>query len=91
MKRIYKYGVPLGGHARELIIDEHAKILHVEMEYSPALLEDIVVFWAVHDDDASPRCRHFQIVGTGHPLPEGAVHRGTVKAPPFVWHLVELP
>ena len=33
--------------------------------------------------------RHFSIVGTGHPMPEGK-HIATFQNPPFVWHLYEI-
>lgn len=91
MKRIYKHAVRLHPPVSEIALDEDAEVLHVGMQYDTQYLEDVVIFWAVHDDERPVTFRRFQVVGTGHPLPEGAQHRGTAMAPPFVWHLVELP
>lgn len=91
MRRIHKHGVPLNDLPNEISLDEDAEILHVGMQYDTRYLDDVVVFWAIHDDEQPATFRRFQVVGTGHRLPEGAQHRGTTIAPPFVWHLVELP
>lgn len=59
-----------------------------------------VEFWAEGDLDPDWRDlgdgwaeRTFQVFGTGHPLPEGAVWRGTTgrTSEDLVWHLYELP
>jgi hypothetical protein len=49
-------------------------------------------FWAEHDDDPG-FARAFTVIGTGHPIPEGAVYRGTAPRTPegIVFHLYELP
>lgn len=61
----------------------------------------IVEFWAEGDAPstpvaelrADPRRRVFVVVGTGQPLPDGAVWRGTCDRTEegLVWHLYELP
>jgi hypothetical protein len=33
--------------------------------------------------------RYFYVFGTGHPIPDWLIHRGTAITPPFVWHLYE--
>jgi hypothetical protein len=52
-----------------------------------------IEFWAEHDEALMPRVRKFVIVGTGHHLPEGAVHVGTAPRTldGIVWHLYEIP
>jgi hypothetical protein len=57
--------------------------------------QHIVEFWVEgyfepYEDKAVVRT--FQVFGTGHPLPEGAVWRGTTDRTPegLVWHLYEL-
>lgn len=47
--------------------------------------------WALCDDEVAQEQRRFQVVGTGHPLPDGAAYIGSWDAAPFVWHVVELP
>ncbi len=52
-----------------------------------------VDFWAEGTiDGPEPAQRVFQVFGTGHPLPEGALWRGTCDRTPegLVWHLYEL-
>lgn len=47
--------------------------------------------WALVDDQAALETRRFGVVGTGHPLPDGAIYIDSYDAEPFVWHVVELP
>ena len=51
-----------------------------------------IEFWAEHDDTRPELPRTFVIVGTGHPVPEGALYVGTAPRTPegLVWHLFEL-
>lgn len=53
-----------------------------------------IVFWAFIDTDAPTTERVFDIAGTGADLEplftQNAIYRGSVDAPPFVWHLFEL-
>lgn len=82
MKTIWKYPVPLAG---EFSVDMPAGARIVEFGRQGG---DLFV-WAVVDDRASYEVRYFEIVGTGHPVPEGE-YVGTVHAAPFVWHLFEV-
>lgn len=52
----------------------------------------VVEFWAEGDPSQQREQRTFQVFGTGHPIPEGAVWRGTTARTPegLVWHLYEL-
>lgn len=51
-----------------------------------------VEFWAEHDDAKPEELRTFVIVGTGHPIPDGATYVGTAPRTRegLVWHLYEL-
>lgn len=54
--------------------------------------DDRVEFWAENDPRAEASDRAFLVVGTGHPIPDGARWAGT---PPrtalgLVWHLYEV-
>jgi hypothetical protein len=41
------------------------------------------------DKDDVLESRRFFVVGTGHPIPEGATYLGTVPMASFVWHIFE--
>ncbi|NEA61356.1 hypothetical protein [Streptomyces sp. SID12488] len=53
----------------------------------------VVDFWAEGSLEEPGTARTFLVVGTGHPIPDGARHRGTTPRTPdgMVWHLYELP
>lgn len=52
-----------------------------------------IEFWAEHDDTRPEVPRVFMIVGTGHPVPDGASYVGTAPRTRegLVWHLFEMP
>jgi hypothetical protein len=52
-----------------------------------------IEFWAEHDDTLPAVPRTFAIVGTGHPVPDGAAYVGTAPRTRegLVWHLYEIP
>ena len=53
---------------------------------------DEVEFWAEHDMDALEYPAAFIVVGTGHPIPDGARYVGTCpRVHGLVWHLYRLP
>jgi hypothetical protein len=82
--RIFRYEVPVDDRWHEFELS--GDVLAVGCR-TPTLVE----FWARHSDDTPPVTRRFGVVGTGHPLPDNARHRGTVVAPGghLVWHLLE--
>lgn len=88
---IYKYAVRIEDTPTDYLLDEGVEILSVGLQYDPAWLEDVIVFYAYCEDFAPTKPRRFRVVGTGHQLPEGAVHRGTIVDGRFVWHLLEVP
>jgi hypothetical protein len=54
--------------------------------------DGLVSFWAERDAEMAARTRLFMLVGTGHPVPEGGIYRGTTDRTPggLIWHLYEL-
>jgi hypothetical protein len=80
--RIYRYEVPVDDqwHA----ITGCSTPLHIDSR-DPQVVE----FWAWPRPDLP--ARFFRVFGTGHPIPDGAVYRGTTVAPGgvLVWHLLE--
>lgn len=53
----------------------------------------VVDFWAEGSIEEAGQPRTFLVVGTGHPLPDGARWWGTAARTEegLVWHLVEIP
>jgi|SRR5882672_3650781 len=97
MRAIYRYEVPVDGqwHAIDLY-----DALRGWPNRNPILsvasrTPEIVEFWAEFDDDAEKGgifTRHFQVFGTGQPLPDGHIqYVGTTLAADgqLVWHLHE--
>lgn len=82
MPVIHRFEIPVDDewHA----VEECSTPLHVGCR-TPGVVE----FWAWQRTDLAPRW--FRVIGTGHPVPDGAEYRGTVVAPggALVWHLVE--
>jgi hypothetical protein len=51
---------------------------------------DKIALWFIVDDARQATVvRTFHIVGTGHPVPTGVKHVGSVLMPPFKWHVFE--
>lgn len=87
------YEVIVGGQPKRLPVA--GDVLHVAAErlgVGPNA-QHVVRFWAEGSPTGpEPARRAFQVFGTGHPLPENAVWRGTTDRTPegLVWHLYEL-
>lgn len=86
MRAVYRYQVGLDGPVTISITANPAAF--GALGYSAG-----IEFWAEHDDTAPEVPRTFVIVGTGHPVPEGAAYVGTAPRTRegLVWHLYELP
>ncbi len=72
-----------------------AKVRHFAFEYRGPMddgpRKGVPTLWAEVDYQAPLERREFQIIGTGHAIPDGADHIATWDAEPFVWHLIALP
>lgn len=82
MRTIYKYALLLTG-SQTLLLPSSAKPLSVQLQGEQLCL------WAEVGDEWNPGKEVvISIVGTGHPIPPGAVnYLGTVQQGQFVWHV----
>ena len=86
-RQIFRYTVP---------VDDQPHVIHLTgdpLHVANGVTLDEVEFWAEHDMDAPEYPAAFQVVGTGHPLPDGALYVGTAPRTRegLVWHLYRLP
>lgn len=47
--------------------------------------------WIEHDPSSDRWQLRLAVVGTGHPVPVDAQHRGSAWCGEFMWHVYELP
>lgn len=82
--RIYRYEVPVDDRWHEFDLTGDPLAVGCRSR-------GVVEFWACHSEIALSTHRTFLVVGTGHTLPTGVRHWGTVVTPggQLVWHLVE--
>lgn len=50
-----------------------------------------VYVWMELDTAAPTELRCFAVLGTGQRVSASAIHVGSFQAPPYVWHVYELP
>ena len=86
-RQVFRYTVPVDGQPH--VIHLTSDPLHV----ANGVTLDEVEFWAEHDMGAPEYPAAFQVVGTGHPLPDGALYVGTAPRTRegLVWHLFRVP
>ena len=75
---IYRYEVPVD--------DQEHEITTGPPLFVASRRPDVVEFWA--DPHVLSYNRRYFVVGTGHPIPPGAVYVGTALIGPFAWHLM---
>jgi hypothetical protein len=85
---VYKYGISFDEFS--YLVPPGATVLQTDM----FVKEDGIHFWMEHirPSDIEPEdlvSRTFRLFGTGHEIPDGWTHRGTVSGDVFVWHLYE--
>lgn len=93
-RRVFRSRVIVGAPPFTVRIGPGA-ILHVDattLGVDHAHAQQAVDFWWEHDDTEQQVDRTFVVVGTGHPIPDRARHRGTTDRTShgLVWHLYEL-
>lgn len=82
MKRtVWKF--PIVDDAR-VEMPEGAKAVHIGFQGRQ------LTMWAEIDPSAPLTHRSFEIVGTGHDIPDGGQHVYSWIDEPFVWHLYEV-
>ncbi|NUS55603.1 MAG: hypothetical protein HOV66_12210 [Streptomycetaceae bacterium] len=88
MRTVHKYAVPVSDDPRLLRAE---RVVHVGPS-EPG--ETDIRVWAEVELDSTGEAvsplRAFRIYGTGHSIPPGAVHVGTVPVGWFVWHLYDV-
>ena len=81
-RAIYKYEIPIDDQWHEFTMPLQARVVHIGAQQA-----DAVCAWAeVATGGDEIVKRSFRIFGTGHPIPSGAVHQGSVISGAFVWH-----
>jgi hypothetical protein len=86
-RQVFRYVVP---------VDDRPHVIHLTndpLHVANGMTLDEVEFWAERDMDAPEYPAAFQVVGTGHPVPDGARYVGTCPRTRegYVWHLYRLP
>jgi len=85
MRTIHKFPFAFNNHVN-LHMPLGAKIIHVDIQ------DGIYCFWAIVDTSKPLANYSFQILGTGHELPDSLDadhHVGTILHSGFVWHIFE--
>jgi hypothetical protein len=88
MRAVFRYQVSLDGPETIGLTGNPVAFGALGYSYSGG-----IEFWAEHDDTLPEVPRTFTVVGTGHPVPDGAVYAGTAPRTRegLVWHLYEIP
>lgn len=90
-KKMFRYEIPVDGREHE--VELQGDVLHVEAGRTKGLRRHphTVEFWAEGNLEGEGTKRTFLAFGTDHPVPEGAVWRGTTPRATdgTVWHLYE--
>lgn len=81
MRTIHKYNLSQG---QTFKLPVGSKLLHIAMQAG-----SICAWFEVDAVGETTEKRSFVIVGTGHMVPEGTSHVGTVLDGIFVWHIYE--
>ncbi|WP_031030008.1 MULTISPECIES: DUF7352 domain-containing protein [unclassified Streptomyces] len=81
---IHRYEIPVDDQNHRFTIGQGPL-------YFACRQDGVVEFWACAPTDSIALVREFTVVGTGHPMPVGTWHMGTVIAPggTLVWHVLE--
>lgn len=80
---IYKYKLNRNLHVQKVLMNPHAKIIHIALQFGELCV------WAEVPDGIYNEDRIFHIIGTGHQFPQGALltHHGTFLDGAYVWHI----
>ena len=80
MRKIYKYKLGEGA----IVVHGHYNIIHTEVQ------NGAVTVWIEQYLKGSKYSLEFDVIGTGHEIPEAATHIKTWIDAPYVWHLYQV-
>ena len=80
MRRVLKWDVPVDDRDHPI---GSGPVVHVGCQHGPA----VVQVWTDEPDSESVRYRSARVYGTGHEVPLGDSHIGSVIEGPLVWHV----
>lgn len=86
MRIVWKHAIRVNLITEQLWVPG-TKIVHVEADPKDSWYSALI--WVEHDPALSGTGRRVKLrfFGTGHEIPDGWTHVGTVVTNPFVWHL----
>ena len=85
-RAVWKYLLKISSAEQVLELPLGAKMVHVGLD--PGASEGGPTVWAEVDPDEARMIKHrFWVHGTGHDIPPGRDHLGSVIDPPFAWHV----
>ena len=85
MRTLWKFPVT-GLHGEPVVLEmpRGATVVRFAMQCGQPTL------WAEVDPDQECERREFAVLGTGHPIADGAAYVGSWEQGPFVWHLYDM-
>ena len=83
-RTVHKYKLELTSEVQRWLMRETYKVVHVGLQ------NGFIHLWVEVDTDTYNAERRFQIFGTGHNIPDSAVHVGSVMVDPYVWHVYDV-
>lgn len=84
MKTIHKFPLSLREDVTHRL-PAGAEIVHVGVDP-----REEICLWVMLDPNApKTEARRFAVLGTGGQIADNLEYRGTVRADPFVWHILE--
>lgn len=102
VRTVWKYTLPLSAFKQKIEVNEDAVLLHVGMD-SNSGNGMFGIWFDTEDHHGKTISRYFQVVGTGHKVPDDGLYVGSFTQQmtetqqhwnqgyqQFVWHLFEL-
>lgn len=87
-KAVFKYACEIG---RQTVLELSGPIVHIGVQPPRREYGHEVMIWAEAEPGSVNTEKHvFEVFGTGHMIPESAVHIGSVIDRDLVWHVYEI-
>lgn len=87
MQTIHKHVLIWDAAVTRLTLPAFARLIDVGPDTRAS--DKIALWFIVNDAIPADVVRTFYIVGTGHPIPKGTEHVGSVLMAPYKWHVFE--